>query len=309
MRAFALLVGLTACVDGFKGSNIEFDFGGGMPPQASPGTMPSATQVDSAGHYALYAIEESAMESRLFDAQDFSIHPVVDLTSPCFIDVGPHVPYPGLHVSQFGAQVAKDTGIADVANPPAGATQQQQIEAATAVVRMNNVLALGAPTGLKAVTSVSASSYPAVAPDCAGEPGLIPPPTCTDPDSNLLRLTLCQAAWKADPNYYEGTDRVLTSPLNGTSDGMVDGVNPINMTTVGGAQFFVKDTLLDIQAFAVYFRLDSDPVGPGALVLFGRPEDLSTRGVVHVHMTSDTSPSLVADLAVFEDLGDDDVHF
>ncbi len=309
MRAFALFLGLTACVDGFKGSNIEIDFGPAMPPQASPGITPTADQVATAGHYALYAIQVTDGKNELFEAQDFSVHPVVDLLSPCFIDIPPHATYPGLHVTQFANQVLKDTGITDIANPPASATEEQRIEAATAITRENNVIALGAPTGLKAVTSVSASSYPPVAADCNGDDSHIPPPTCTDPDSNQRRLTLCQAAWKADPNYYEGNDQILTSPLNGIGDGMVDGVDPVNMTNVGGVQFFPADTLVGIQAYAVYFRLDSDATGPGDLVLFGTPEPISTRGVTHVHMTSPSTPALVADLAVFDDLGDDDVHF
>jgi hypothetical protein len=307
MRAFALFVGLTACVDGFQGSNVQFDFANAMPVQASPGTMPRAGEQPSNGHYSLYAIQEGDTD-HLFEAVQFEIHPVVDLSSPCFIDIGDHAAHPGLHVSQYKAQILKDTGITDIANPPPGATEQQKILAATAVQRDANVSALAGPSGMKAVTSASTTDYPAVAPDCNGEAGLIPPPTCTDDPSNQLRLSLCEAAWKADPTYFEGTDLVLTSPLNGTTHGFVDGTNPVNQGAVGGAQFFLNDALVGIDAYAVYFRVDSDTTHTGDLLLFGRPT-APTRGVLHVHLTSQSSSLLTAEMAVFDDLGDDSVHF
>ena len=44
----------------------------------------------------------------------------------------------------------------------------------------------------------------------------------------------------------------------------------------------------------------------GQLLVFGTPT-MPTRGVTHVHMTSVTSPTQTADLAIFADLGNDDV--
>jgi hypothetical protein len=36
---------------------------------------------------------------------------------------------------------------------------------------------------------------------------------------------------------------------------------------------------------------------------------MSTRGVRYVHLVSPSDPALTAELAVFADLGQDDVHF
>ena len=100
--------------------------------------------------------------------------------------------------------------------------------------RQANVALLSGPMGIKAVTSASASVYPAVAADCSDASG-IPTPQCTDEVSNQRRLAACQSAWAKDANYYEGTDRVLTSPLNGIAHGNVDGVNPVSRLRYPGS--------------------------------------------------------------------------
>jgi hypothetical protein len=100
---------------------------------------------------------------------------------------------------------------------------------------------------------------------------------------------------------------VLTAPLGGVTHGMVDGRNPINMAPVGGAQFFLDEALDDIDAYAIYTQADGMDT-PGTQLLFGRPT-MQTRGVLHVHLVSPADPALTAELAVFADLGQDDVHF
>src|SRR5215475_13761128 len=107
------------------------------------------------------------------------------------------------------------------------------------------------PAGLVAVTSASKASYPTMAADCNGPSDQIPPPACLDNDSNKRRLALCQAAWKADPDLWEGTDLVLTAPLNGTTHGMVLVPNTVAGTPVGGAQFFVDNPLDNVDAYAI----------------------------------------------------------
>ena len=301
--ALIVLVGATGCVDAFHGSNVQLDLSPATAAQASQGVMPGATQLPANAHYVLYGIQQDADRERLFALQTFEVHMLVDLGSPCFIDVGERVPHPGLHVSQYGAKIAEDTGIPDFRAPPATATEQQKIDATTAAQRMINITALA--TGMKVVTSASTSTYGDVAPDCA-QPG-IPPATCTDDASNARRLALCQAAWDADPALWEGTDRVLTAPLAGTTFGMVDGVNPVNSAPVGGAQFFVDEDLDHIDAYALYAQPDG---GEGTLLLYGLAADATvTRGVRHVSLTSQTQPALSAQLAIFSDLDEDDVHF
>jgi hypothetical protein len=157
------------------------------------------------------------------------------------------------------------------------------------------------------VTSASKASYPAMAADCNGPSDQIPPPSCMDDDSNRRRLALCQATWKANPDLWEGTDRVLTAPLNGITHGMV--LIPVTVagTPVGGAQFFVDNPLANIDAFGIYFQSDALDT-PGTQLFFGRPT-MPTRGVLHVHLVSPLNPALTSEMAVFTDLGQDDVHF
>jgi hypothetical protein len=295
------------CVEGFRGSNVQLDLSPRTPVQAQVVGAPMAGELPASSYFTIFAIQEDATQERLIELARFEIHRIVDPTSPCFIDASKHVPYPGLHVMSYATKIAEDTGITDIANPPATATEQQKIEMATALQRMVNVLALGGATGIKAVTSASPAIYPPVAAGCTGPANEIPPATCTDDASNQLRLQLCQAAWKADPDLFEGTDRVLTTPLGGVTHGMVVGRNPINMAPVGGAQFFVDAALDDIDAYAIYTQTDGmDP--PGTQLLFGRPTT-PTRGVRHVHLVSASAPELTAEMAIFTDLGQDDVHF
>lgn len=302
----ALCVSFAAagCVDGFRGSNIQIDLGNTTPSQASQGRSPAADQLPANVHFTLYGIQTGTDRERLFALQTFEIHPIVDLNSPCFIDVGKRVRFPGLHVSQFLTAVSADVGIPDYKNPPPTATDEQKIDAATAAQRMANIALLSADTGIKAVTSASVRQYPAVDTDCTGT-GL-PPPMCTDAAANARRLAKCQEAWDSDPALWEGTDRVLVAPLAGTTYGLVDGNNPINMAPIGGAQFFVDEAVGAMDAYALYYQRD-DMDGPGNLLLYGTPTQ-PTRGVSKVHMTSTTN-QLTADLAIFVDLGEDDVHF
>ncbi|MGE5185796.1 MAG: hypothetical protein ACM31C_27235 [Acidobacteriota bacterium] len=284
---------------------MQLDLPPSWPVQASQGQAPKADELDNGIHFTFYAFESDSMVGRLFEVQKFEVHRIVDLSSPCFIDVGPHVPFPGLHVSQYAAMMAQATGITDLANPPPGATEQQKIDAATAVQREGDVALLASDSGIKVVSSASNYSYPPVAVDCIG-PG-IPPPTCIDTASNQRRLQQCQDFWHSDPNYFEGTDRVLTSPLNGVTHGMVDGENPINLAPVGGAQFYVDSDLAGFTTFAIYYQVDGMPE-PGNLLVYGHPT-MVTRGVMHVHMTSPTSPTLSADAAIFANLDQDNTSF
>lgn len=315
MRTVALaLLPLAGCIDEFHGSNIQVDFSPAMPVQASAqATAPGPGELPSGVHFTLYAFSDGVDDQgnpvgNLFEVQQFEIHRVVDPLSPCFIDVGANVPVPGLHVTQFAAKIQERTGITDIANPPAGATTEQLEDVATALQRQKNVAALAGSQGPKVVSSVSRAAYPSVAADCSS-PG-IPPPSCTDDTSNQTRLELCQRAWRDAPALFEGTDRILTSPLSGTEYGMVDGLDPINLAPVGGAQFYVDEALENAGGYAIYYKQDSAPdTDLGTLLLFGRPERAITRGVIRVPMTSLVAPGVSATLAIFANLDDDEVQF
>jgi hypothetical protein len=303
----AALITTSGCVKGFQGSNLELDLLPGAPVQALVAMPPMGRELPAPVHFTLYAIQHGMTQDDLFEIVRFELHHIVDTSSPCYIDVGEHVPYPGIHVSSFLKRVSEDTGIMDPAHPPASASPLAVELAVSAAARMTAVAAIGAPGGLVAVTSASTSTYPAVAAACGGPQNEIPPPQCFDNASNQLRLQLCQATWKMDPNLWEGTDRVLTAPLNGVTHGTAVGLNPINMAPVGGAQFFVDNALDNIDAYAIYVQADGMD-SPGMQLFFGRPT-MVTRGVSHIHLTSPLSPLLTSEMAVFADLGQDDVHF
>lgn len=301
-------LGTTGCIDAFNGSNVQIELPTGTPVQARIGTPQGATELPANSHYTLYRVDGT----ELTELVRFEVHRLVDLSSPCFIDVGEHVPHPGLHVSQFAAKIAEDTGITDVANPPPGATQQQEIEIATAQTRQHNVAAIAADQGgIQAITSASTTTYPAVAADCTAAAGQIPPPTCTDDASNARRLAACQATWDTDPAMWEGTDRVLTAPLHGTTYGLVDGNNPVNQAPVNGGQFFIDNPLTGIvptTGFAIYAQGDGLD-GPGTKIFQSVQISNPTRGVTHVVLFGPGTPAITGFLAVFSDIGSDSVHF
>lgn len=315
MRTVGLaLLALAGCIDEFQGSNIQVDFSSAMPAQASAQSLgPGLDELPSDIHFTMYAFQDATDADgvgigHLFELQRFEIHRIVDLASPCFIDIGANVPFPGLHVSQFADKMREDRGILDISNPPPGKSEVDLIDVATAIQRQTNVGALASDQGPKVVSSASTGGYLAIAPDCTGSAG-IPPPDCTDPASNKRRLQLCQDTWDDDPNLFEGTDRILTAPLNGITHGMVDGVNPINLAPIGGAQFFVDEGLDDFDGFAIYYVADGAAADDlGTLLLFGRPESI-TRGVIRVPMTSLLSPAITATLAIFANIDEDEVHF
>jgi len=295
-----------ACVDGFRGANVQIDLSPGTPVQASVGQTPGTNEFPENVHLRLSAIQHIEDRDALIEVQRFELHKVVDVASPCFIDVGINVRFPGIHVSEFERAVQEDTGITDLANPPAGATEQQKIDAATAQQRMLNLARLGGSMGIKVVTSASESIYPALDADCTGS-GL-PPPACRDEASNARRLAICQDTWAADPLLFEGTDRVLTAPLAGTTFGFVDGLNPITPTPIGGAQWFVDVALEEIDEYAITVHPDGTD-DPGTLFLVGTPVD-GPRGVDHVHLESPSLPGVVtAEMTVFPNLGEDEVSF
>ena len=316
MTAAVWAVALSGCVDGFRGANVQIDLSPATPVQAHVIGAPAPRELPANSHFTLYAIQEDVIQQgemqevrdRFFEIQRFEVHRIVDTSSPCFIDVGEHVPYPGLHVTAFETKVKQDTGITDLANPPPTATEKQKEQVATAKQRTTTVGLLTSDRGLRAVTSASTATYPMMATGCNGPSEQIPPPECIDDASNKLRLQLCQAAWKENPNLWEGTDRVLTAPLAGTTYGMVlNPANPVSMAPVGGAQFFVENSLIGIDAYAIYAQVDGMTT-LGTLLYFGRPE-MPTRGVQHVRLVSPSNPLLTAEMAVFTDLGEDDVHF
>jgi len=297
-------------MEGFRGSNMEIDMSPSTPFQVSEGVTPELTmgELPANSRFTLYGIQRFDNSEALFALKSFEIKKVVDTSSPCFIDKDPRTArFLGIHAAFYAERLAEETGISDYQNPPAGASEEDKVDAATAALREHNIQLLGGDTGVKALVSASASKYPALAPGCGGGGDLIPPPMCTDDASNAKRLELCQRAWDADPDLWEGTDRSLTAPLGGTTFGMVLGMSPINFAPIGGAGWYVEQAVSSMDAFAIYYRTD-DGLDPGTLFLYGEVSQ-PTRGVTKVRMTSTSNPNLTADLAIFADLGEDEVDF
>jgi hypothetical protein len=342
----------TGCLEPFAGSSLQANISGTVAPE---GTHESGILFDGSArppantYYTWYAVDEIYQRDAegkivrdgdgnpvvetayVFEVAKFEIKPVVDVSSPCFIELPntaePNIP--GLHATQFMNAMSQRTGITDPLNPPADAPEGDIIDMLGAQRRMGLLGPLA--TQVKAITSFPDDSagypqYPPVADTCVeDDPGYdraeIPPPNCINEESNALRLELCQAFWDAHPFYYEGSDKVFTLPLNGQFLGVVTGVNPVNQGFLGGSSMFVDPDLSGIDVLMMNYQykdLDGDgqpdyPAGvePSELgfhFMSGRPES-RTRGVINFSIRHFFISRISAEVAVFPDLDSDDVNF
>lgn len=331
---------LPACIEPNSGSNVQFDFGEGVQTATVAGVPSEEEQPPEDTYYALWAAdyvyrdvnpadgrpdldmnnEPLVDQAFLFEVQRFEIRSAIDRSSPCFIDLE-GTRFPGIHVTQFATAVRAATGITDPFLP--GQDPDDVSDVLTADRRASNLPLI--ESALKSVASYADFRYPAIGTQCANEAGvdrmLIPPATCADPESNTLRLERCRLAWAANPEFYEGSDKVFTLPLNGRFFGMVEGMNPINNGFVGGSGFFVEPNLVDLEAYVLnwqYDDLDHDgapdvPIGSpssptGFPYMQGKPVQV-TRGTFTVSLRHATNPRITATMAIFPNLGSDDVHF
>ncbi|MEZ4401579.1 MAG: hypothetical protein R3B06_16255 [Kofleriaceae bacterium] len=336
-----LVSAATACVEPFDGSNVQLDFAGGVQTNPRGSEVVADDQPPLNTHYVLYGVDlvyqlgpdgqpvlgtdgEPIVERTYqYEVKAFQIRPVIDTGSPCLIDLEGSR-FPGIHVTQYAAAVRAATGITDPFAPGQDAGDVSDV--LTADRRMSNLTLIQGM--LKAVVSYADYRYPAPDAVCADDPAsnaqLVPPPTCIDAASNARRLTLCQAAWKANPDFYEGSDKVFTLPLGGAFYGMVEGTNPTNGGFVGGASFFVDSNLRNLEAYLInwqYDDLDHDgaPDFPASLpadqrsvtgfpYMRGTPAGVA-RGVITVPLHHPRNGRIAATMAIFPDLGTDGVHF
>ncbi|MBK9034405.1 MAG: hypothetical protein IPL61_24585 [Myxococcales bacterium] len=335
------VVGATGCVEAFDGSNVQLDLASGVQTNTRPGGVPAPDQPPENTHYVLYAadlvyqtnadgtivIDASGDpvvdRSYLFEVQEFMVRSVIDTSSPCLIDLE-DTRFPGIHVTQYAAAVRTATGITDPFAP--NQNRDDVIDVLTADRRVANLPQVEG--ALKVVSSFANYRYPAIGTACVGQPGadplLVPPPTCVDAASNAQRLALCKRAWADNPDWYEGSDKVFTLPLNGRFFGMVEGMNPVNQGFVGGSSFFVHQNLVGLDAYLLNWQYDdldhngapdfpaSVPMDQrsdtGYLYMQGRPKSV-VRGVTTVPMYHATNPRIAATMVIFPNLGDDSVHF
>lgn len=349
--AAAAVVAASGCVESFPGSNLQIDFSEATP--ISGGDDPDGLQAPADTYFAFYAVQHiededgNVTQSYLFEVDRFDIRPVIDVSSPCFIELE-DAAYPGLHVTQYAEEVREDicdrlglprTCFPDPLDPPVGASEGDVTDVLGADIRMDNLGDL--QSQVKAVTSFSNFRYPDPEPGCDATGDQIPAITCTDDASNAQRLAACKALWATGPDadgdgvidIYEGSDKVMTLPLSGKLYGMVEGPNPINSGFVGGATIYVDEVLEDFDAYTVHWQFkdydeDGEPDYPddffddddgdgepdhvesptGYPFMTGPPE-ARVRGVINARLTSPFSTAAFAEVAIFPDLSDDDVHF
>lgn len=349
------VLGLSGCVEPLRGSNVQFDFAEGVPAVQTRGAALQPGQAPADTFFILYAADykyvDADMDRRpdldangmplieeayLFEVQRFEIRKLIDTTSPCFIDlpggagIEGRTVFPGLHVTQHAAKTRQALGQAPDSDPlDPGMPYDEAVIVLTADQRMTLLPRL--ENELKAVVSTDATvetgvpdfAYPATsaAGVCGGNLTDIPHPTCTDDESNALRLRMCESMWNvAGPSFYEGSDKVFTLPLHGNFYGLVEGMNPINEGFVGGSGFYVDENLVGFDGWLVNYQWkdyngDGTPDAPAGMqseigqpYLFGRSEFL-TRGVVSAALRHATERGVRAELAVFPELGEDSVHF
>jgi len=334
-----VIASLGGCVDSFTGSNVQFDFSTATP--LPGGTDPDGSTPPENTYFAFYAFDHEyatdedgtilrdfdgdpiILTTAAFDVQRFELRPAIDRDSPCFIELE-DATYPGLHVTQIVTKVKDETGINDPTDPGNGASEGDISDVLNAQRRFD--LLQRYEEGLKAMVSFSTFRYPAAAAGCGVSGDEIPAPTCIEEADNAQRLRACRALWADNPDYYEGSDKVFTLPLNGTLFGMVEGTNPSNgLSPVGGATMFVDEDLVSADAFSInwqYKDLDGDgqPDYPtdfmtthqasetGYTWLSGLPEERA-RGVTNVHLENPLDTTIFADVAIFADLKHDDVQF
>lgn len=334
-------VACAGCVESFGGSNLQLDFSEATP--VSGGNDYDGIQAPANTYFTFYAVEEIADEdgqvtqSYLFEVARFEIRPVIDLSSPCFIELE-DAAYPGLHVTQYADEVREEICarlghepdcFEDPFDPPAGADEGDITDVLGADIRMENLIDLQGQ--VKGVTSFSNFSYPAPQPDCDATGDEIPAIGCASAAANAQRLRACRALWAAAEDAegdgvkdaYEGSDKVFTLPLSGKLYGTVEGPNPINSGFLGGASIYVDEVLSDFDAYTIRWQFkdldgDGEPDYPadfdreesdtGYPFMTGEPE-ARARGVINARLTTPLSSATYAEIVIFPDLADDNVHF
>jgi hypothetical protein len=327
----ALILGSSACVDAFSGSDVQIDFAPAFPRAALAGEVVAPEHPPQDTYYILWASEQSLGAdglpdaTYLFDVTHFEIKRLIDLSSPCFIELEDSR-FPGLHVTQFANKMSEQTGIVDPLTPPTGASQGDITDVLDAQIRMGHLSDL--QNQVEVMTDVSNASYGPSETTCIEDNSSVdqtkfPPAKCIGEQSNANRLKLCRAFWSQHPEYYEGNDKTFTAPLNGKLHGMVEGMNPIGGGFLGGTELFI-DSVLTAQGYLVTWQYKDlngdgkpdfpDPAPPaneqkiGHLLMEGTPFH-EARGVTNVTLFDRNDLSISAQMAIFPDLANDGTHF
>ena len=197
----ALIIGSSACVDTFSGSDVQIDFAANFPRAVLAGEAQAPEQPPANTYYILWASEQALDPSGkpqatyLFDVAHFEIKRLIDMSSPCFIELESSR-FPGVHVTQYASKLSQQTGITDPGNPPAGAAPGDITDVLDAQIRMSHLLAL--QNTVEIVTDASTASYGgagAIETTCiednpGADPAKFPPAKCVGDQSNKKRLAL-----------------------------------------------------------------------------------------------------------------------
>src|SRR5262249_42088286 len=131
------------------------------------------------------------------------------------------------------------------------------------------------------------------------------------------RLSTCTSIWQAHPGYYVGTDKVLTIPLNGTYYGLVEGQDPRNGGLLGGGQISSDVSVQGLEAMRVDWNFNAgddprrafySPSNIGWHYMAGKAVERE-RGTYNITVVNQDFGQIRGEIAVFTDLGNDDVHF
>lgn len=319
LLAFATTFTLAGCVESFGGSNLQLDFSQATPVPAGTFDPVDPLRPPGDSYFTFYALDheysdedpEVIVLSRFYEIQRFEIQTVIEIASPCFIDLE-ESRYPGLHVTQFAEKERERTGITDPFDPPDGVDEGDISDVLTADVRMDNLADLEG--AIKAVVSHSTLEIPDASTECVAD-GIgddeIPAPACISTEDNDQRLRVCRSYWAEDVNFYQGSDKVFTLPNNGFFYGTVEGPNPINQGFVGGATITVDEVLSGFDAYSINWNYKDEgdqTSATGTTFMSGEPES-RTRGVINARLVSPFSNAAFAEIGIFADLGEDDVNF
>lgn len=293
---FALAAG---CVDNVNVSKLEIFLRSGV--HIAGADDPAAPPSDT--HYEIYVVKGDVT----YPVAQIDILPVIRRADPCFIEMDEDR-FPGLHSTKVVDKTIEDAMRGDPEVTPVEAG-----DIANAKVRVGNMQLLEESLKVMAVHEPGLTNQ-AIAALLAGVPG----PDDIGDAANAQRLAACKEIFRQHPNYYVGTDKITTIPINGTYIGMVEAMDPRNGGFLGGGQISVDASFPDLDAVRVNWNFN-DPNDPrragyplssiGWHYLSGRAVQ-RVRGVYNVSLVNqDFGRRISGEISVYTDLSRDDVNF
>lgn len=285
-------------MDNVNVSKVEIFLRSGVHVAGAPD--PAAPPSDT--HYELYVVKGDVT----YPIAQLDILPVIRRGDPCFIEVEGDR-FPGLHstkvidktieAAMFDGQVS-DVEAGDIANAKVRVGNMQLLEESLKVMAVHE----------PGLTDATIAALLAGVPDAAD----------ISDAANAQRLAACREIFRQHPDYYIGTDKIVTIPINGTYIGMVEGMDPRNGGFLGGGQVSVDAAFPDLDAVRVNWNFN-DPNDPrragypessiGWHYMAGRAVQ-RVRGVYNISVVNqDYGRRVSGEISVYTDLGRDDVNF